>query len=53
MNPESPPTPWYRDGRFAVVAFLLICLIFAGFSVLVTLSGQWFPPPESQAPIDR
>lgn len=44
--------PLWRDGRFVVVAFLAICLIFAGFSVFVTLTGQWAPePPAEPAPI--
>jgi len=50
VTEAQPPPPWYRDGRFVVVAFLVICGIFAGISVLVTLSGQWAPPPEQQAP---
>lgn len=42
--------PARSSGRVVVVAFLLICFVLAAFSVLVTLSGRWIPPPEPEAP---
>ena len=42
--------PSRPSGRVVVVAFLLICFVLAAFSVLVTLSGRWMPPPEPEAP---
>ena len=38
------------NGRLFVVIFLAICLVLAAFSVFVTLSAQWFPPPEQEPP---
>lgn len=44
---EQPPA---TNGRLFVVIFLAVCTLLAGFSVFVTLSARWFPPPEQQPP---
>lgn len=44
---ESTPSV---NGRLFVVIFVAICLVLAAFSVFVTLSGAWFPPPEQTPP---
>ncbi len=46
----NAPEPSGLSGRAVVVGFLLVCAALAAISLLVTLFGQWAPPPPPEAP---
>jgi hypothetical protein len=43
-------TPWFRDGRFVVMAFLTLCFLVALGTVLLTVFGRETAPAEPPPP---